>query len=67
MEDRDVLGLQKTEYFSHFDSKELKGGAYAMVEKLQGKQNTYFASSLAGFELVEHAVRAGIDVVESYL
>jgi hypothetical protein len=33
---------------------------------LQGCKNTYWASGLNGMELVEWAIKAGQDVVESY-
>jgi hypothetical protein len=65
--DRDILGLQKNDYFPHFDSAQLAAGWYEKFNALQGQKNTYFASGLNGFETVEFAIRAGIDVVESYL
>lgn len=66
--DQDVLGFQQNDYFPHFGTAELKGGWYEKFSAVQGagRSKTYFASGLNGFETVEFAVRAGIDIVESY-
>jgi hypothetical protein len=62
----DILGFQQNEYFPHFDSQQLAGGWYEKFNALQGQKNTYYASGLNGFETVEFALRAGIDIVDSY-
>jgi hypothetical protein len=64
--DADILGFQQNDYFPHFDSQQLAGGWYDKFNALQGQNNTYYASGLNGFETVEFALRAGIDIVESY-
>jgi hypothetical protein len=64
--DADILGFQQNEYFPHFDSPQLAGGWYDRFNTLQGHKNTYYASGLNGFETVEFALRAGIDIVNSY-
>lgn len=64
--DADILGFQQNDYFPHFDSQQLARGWYKKFNALQGQQNTYYASGLNGFETVEFALRAGIDIVNSY-
>jgi hypothetical protein len=54
-------------YFPHFDRRELERGFYAKFNALQGQNNTYYASGLNGFEIVEFAIRAGRDVVDTFL
>ena len=60
--DADVKAFRGWDYFPHFKSEQLAGGWYEKFGGLQGKGRTYFASGLNGFETVEFAVRAGIDV-----
>lgn len=64
--DQDVLGFRKTDYFPHFDSQQLKEGWYEKFNELQGNKRTFYVSGLNGFETVEFALRAGIDIVESF-
>lgn len=64
--DADILGFQQNDYFPHFDSQQLVGGWYEKFNALQGQKNTCYASGLNGFETVEFALRAGIDIVDSY-
>jgi hypothetical protein len=65
--DADVVDFRGWDYFPHFDKAELENGFYAKFNELQGHQNTYYASGLNGFETVEFAIRAGQDVVDTYL
>ncbi|KAF2120679.1 hypothetical protein BDV96DRAFT_484959 [Lophiotrema nucula] len=62
----DIRAFRKWDYFPHFDTEPLKCGAYEKLNKLQGKTKSYWASGLNGMETVEWAIRAGIDVVDSY-
>lgn len=64
--DADVLAFQHNDYFPHFDSAQLAAGYFQKFDALQGTKQTYWASGLNMFELVEYAVRAGQDVVERY-
>ena len=64
--DDDVRAFRKWDYFPHFDSAQLAAGWYGKFDALQGQKKTYFASGLNAFETVEFAVRAGLDVVDSY-
>ncbi|TVY34652.1 Uncharacterized protein LOCC1_G008301 [Lachnellula occidentalis] len=64
--DSDVLAFQENDYFPHFDEDQLALGFYEKFEALQGKRNTYYASGLNKFELVEYAIRAGQDVVRTH-
>ncbi|KAJ5032533.1 uncharacterized protein L3040_009134 [Drepanopeziza brunnea f. sp. 'multigermtubi'] len=64
--DADIVGLQQNDYFPHFGPQELRNGWYGKFNALQGSTKTYFASGLNAFETVEFAIRAGIDVVDSY-
>lgn len=64
--DSDVMDFRQWDYFPHFDTAQLNQGYYAKFNALQGQKNTYYASGLNGFETVEFAVRAGIDIVDSY-
>ena len=65
--DEDVKGFVKTDYFPHYDSAQLLAGYYKMLDQLQGEKNTFYASGLNAFETVEFAIRAGYDVVDSYI
>ncbi|CZT08465.1 uncharacterized protein RCO7_08200 [Rhynchosporium graminicola] len=64
--DKDILGFQQNDYFPHFGPQELAGGWYEKFNKLQGAKSTYYASGLNGFETVEFAIRAGIEIVEAF-
>ncbi|KAH9870321.1 hypothetical protein IAQ61_005795 [Plenodomus lingam] len=64
--DDDIKAFRKWDYFPHFEGPALRAGAYAAYHSLQGVKKTYFASGLAGMELVEFAIRGGYDVVDSY-
>lgn len=59
--------FQQNDYFPHVSGKDLAGGFYETLDKLQGKKNTFYASGLNGYETVEFALRAGLDVVEHYM
>ena len=65
--DKDVRDFREWDYFPHFDGHELDNGIYESFNALQGYKNTYYVSGLNGFELVEFAVRAGQDVVDTYI
>lgn len=65
--DGHVVSFSKVDYFPHFASPQLTGGLYAKFLAIQGGNQTYWASGLNMFELVEYAIRAGQDVVDSYL
>lgn len=62
----DIRAFRKWDYFPHFTSEPLRGGAYDKLNKLQGCNRSYWASGLQGMEIVEWAIRAGQDVVDSY-
>lgn len=62
----DVKGFLKVDYFPHYDSEALNAGWYEKFNDLQGKKNTYWVSGLNGFETVEFAVRAALDIAESF-
>jgi len=64
--DAEVKAFRQWDYFPHFDRKQLDHGFYDKFNALQGHQNTYYVSGLNGFETVEFAIRAGIDVVETH-
>jgi hypothetical protein len=66
LDNSDIRAFRKWDYFPHFESETLRCGAYDKLNKLQGCKKTYWASGLNGMETVEWAIRAGIDVVESY-
>lgn len=63
----DVVDFKEWEYFPHFDGYELDHDFYARFNALQGHKSTYYASGLNGFETVEFAIRAGHDVVDTYI
>jgi hypothetical protein len=62
----DIRAFRKWDYFPHFGTGPLRNNIYAKLNKLQGCKNTYYASGLQGMEIVEWAIRAGKDVVDSY-
>ncbi|KAJ7681404.1 FAD/NAD-P-binding domain-containing protein [Mycena rosella] len=64
--DANVKEFLEWDYFPHFDQPQLEAGYYAKFNVLQGEKNTYYASGLNGFETVEYAIRAGIDVAQTY-
>lgn len=61
-----IKAFRKWDYFPHFEGAALREGAYDKLNKLQGQKNTYYASGLSGMEIVEWAIRGGLDVVDSY-
>lgn len=63
----DVRAFRKWDYFPHFDTEPLRNDAYGKLNRLQGCSKTFWASGLQGMETVEWAIRAGQDVVDSYL
>jgi hypothetical protein len=62
----DVKAFKKWDYFPHFESDALSNGAYGKLNELQGQKKTYYASGLSGMEIVEWAIRGGLDVVDTY-
>lgn len=62
-----IKAFKKWDYFPHFNGEALRNGIYSKLNKLQGSHKTYWASGLQGMETVEWAVRAGQDVVDSFL
>lgn len=64
--DDDIKDFREWDYFAHYDGPQLDQGYYAKFNKLQGSKNTYYASGFNGFETVEYAIRAGIDIVDTY-
>lgn len=64
--DDDVRAFTAPDYFPHYSPATLAGGVYERYNALQGQMNTYYVSALDGFEIVEFALRAGVDLVESY-
>jgi hypothetical protein len=63
----DMKAFRKWDYFPHFDTEALRDDVYSKLNKLQGCSRTYWSSGLQGMETVEWAIRAGQDVVDSYL
>jgi len=62
----DIRAFRQWDYFPHFNTEPLKNGAYDKLNKLQGCNRSYWASGLQGMEIVEWAIRAGQDIVDSY-
>ncbi|PKS11609.1 hypothetical protein jhhlp_001759 [Lomentospora prolificans] len=68
VKDSDIIGFHDVvDYFPHVGVDEIANGWYARFNALNGKSDTYYASGLNTFETVEFAIRAGKDVVETYL
>jgi hypothetical protein len=63
----DIRDFREWDYFPHVNGHELDNGFYESFNALQGYKDTYYASGLNGFELVEFAIRAGQDVVDTYI
>jgi len=64
----DVVGFSGViPYFPLVDSAAFAAGFYQKLDAMQGNQRTYYASALSGFETVEMALRAGKDIVHSYI
>lgn len=61
-----IRAFKKWDYFPHYVTAQLKGKWCDKLNALQGQKNTCWASGLNGFESVEWAVRAGLDVADSY-
>jgi hypothetical protein len=62
----DIKAFKKWDYFPHFGSEALRNGAYGYLNRLQGCNKSFWASGLGGMEIVEWAIRAGQDVVDTY-
>ncbi|KFA68115.1 hypothetical protein S40285_02583 [Stachybotrys chlorohalonatus IBT 40285] len=65
--DADIKAFAAQDYFPTVSGEELLGGWYQRFDRQQGQNNTYYASGLNAFESVEFAVRAGLDIVNTYL
>jgi hypothetical protein len=64
--EKDILAFMRViDYFPHLDPDALKAGWYKRFNALQGKQGTYYATTLSGFEMIEFAVRAGQEIGNS--
>ena len=63
----ELTRVPQNDYFPHVSGKDLAGGFYDRLDKVQGQLNTFYASGLNGYETVEFALRAGRDVVEHYM
>ncbi|KAJ6505307.1 FAD/NAD-P-binding domain-containing protein [Mycena sanguinolenta] len=63
----DVKAFRMHNYFPHVSSADLAAGWYQRFDKLQGTHETYYASGLNNFESVEFALRAGLNVVQTYM
>lgn len=61
-----VKAFRKWDYFPHFGPDALRSGAYTKLNALQGCNKSYWASGLAGMEIVEWAIRGGQEVVDCY-
>jgi len=48
----ELVEQKEWKYFPHFDLADMAKGAYNEMENLQGKNNTFYASSLLSFECV---------------
>ncbi|PSR82350.1 hypothetical protein PHLCEN_2v6093 [Hermanssonia centrifuga] len=64
--EEDVRDFGGWDYFPHYDTQQLQEGFYGKFDALQGHKNTYYASGLNAFEIIEFALRAGQDVAASY-
>ncbi|OAG12923.1 FAD/NAD(P)-binding domain-containing protein [Paraphaeosphaeria sporulosa] len=62
----EIKAFKKWDYFPHFGSEALRNGAYGYLNRLQGCNKSFWASGLGGMEIVEWAIRAGQDVVDTY-
>lgn len=63
----DIRAFRKWDYFPHFNGEALRDDIYSQLNKLQGCRKTFWASGLQGMETVEWAIRAGQDVVDSFM
>ncbi|KAG7096104.1 hypothetical protein E1B28_006780 [Marasmius oreades] len=64
--DEDIREFRQWDYFPRFQPEDLAQGIYEKYNAIQGYNKTYWASGLNSFELVEHAVRAGKEIVGSF-
>ncbi|KAF9254773.1 FAD/NAD(P)-binding domain-containing protein [Marasmius fiardii PR-910] len=64
--EEDVREFRQWDYFPRFQPEDLADGIYERYNAVQGYKKTYWASGLNGFELVEHAVRAGKEIVATF-
>lgn len=62
----EIRAFRKWDYFPHFGSEALRNGAYGYLNRIQGCNKSFWASGLNGMEIVEWAIRAGQDVVDTY-
>jgi thioesterase domain-containing protein len=49
----DVLAHRRWSFLPHFEAADLRDGILERLEDLQGRRRTYYAGSLAAFELIE--------------
>lgn len=63
---RDIKIFKSWDLFPHVSEHALKLGFYKKFKDIQGYRNTYYASGLNYVELVEYAIEAAVDLVDSY-
>jgi hypothetical protein len=54
------------DYFAQFNADTLTATAFAQLEALQGRRDTFFTSSLRSFESQEMVVQSATDIVNRY-
>jgi hypothetical protein len=54
------------DYFPHATTKSLQDGFYKKFHSIQGKKNIYYATPLLGLEVVEHSIRSGEYIADTF-
>jgi hypothetical protein len=54
------------DYFPHVTTKSLQDGFYKKFNSIQGKGKVYYATPLLSFECVEHSIRSGEYIIDTF-
>ncbi|KXN68128.1 FAD/NAD(P)-binding domain-containing protein, partial [Conidiobolus coronatus NRRL 28638] len=60
------LYVKGWDYFPHVTTKSLQDGFYKKFHTIQGKSNIYYATPLLGLEVVEHSIRSGEYIADTF-
>ncbi|TAL35216.1 MAG: FAD-dependent oxidoreductase [Spirochaetes bacterium] len=63
---REVLNISEWKYFFHFDSEDVRDGFHGRLERLQGRNRTYYTGGLFNFELVENSISYSGYIINKY-
>jgi len=61
-----IIEVKKWDYFPHVSGEALRNGFYDKLDRLQGRNNTFYTGGLLNFELVENVMAYSKRLVERF-